>query len=127
VSPIRIIVRMPAPDCFLGYREGSLEVAADGAAPGPEGGGPGPAAPAPQTLLARCVLSATGYIAGVGTIVVFGVSVCSSVSTSMSSATSRVTSGSATVPLMIWLGIGAGMATVWGASGLPSIMIYDRS
>jgi len=49
--------------------EGSREVAADGAAPGPERGGPGPAAPAPQTLLARCVLSAAGYIAGVGTIV----------------------------------------------------------
>ena len=46
-------------------------MAADGAAPGPEGGGPGPAAPAPQTLLARCVLSAARYIAGVGTIVVF--------------------------------------------------------
>ena len=29
------------------YIEGSREVAADGAAPGPEGGGPGPAAPAP--------------------------------------------------------------------------------
>ena len=55
-------------------------MAADGAAPGPEGGGPEPAATAPQTLLARCVLSAAGYIAGVGTIVVFGVSVCSSVS-----------------------------------------------
>jgi len=41
-------------------REGSREVAADGAAPGPEGGGPEPAAPAPQTLLARCVLSAAG-------------------------------------------------------------------
>ena len=68
----------------------------DGAAPGPEGGGPGPAAPAPQTLLARCVLSAAGYIAGVGTIVVFVVSVCSSVSTSMSSTTSRLTSGSVT-------------------------------
>ena len=83
-------------------------MAADGAAPGPEGGGPGPAAPAPQTLLARCVLSAAGYIAGVGTIVVFGVSVCSSVSTS---ATSRLTSGSATVSLTIWLVIGAGMFT----------------
>ena len=99
--------------------EGSLEVAADGAAPDPEGGGPGSAAPAPQTLLARCVLSAARYIAGVGTIVVFSVSVCSSVSTS---ATSRLTSGSATVSLTIWLVFGAGMATVWGASGLPSIM-----
>jgi len=35
-------------------------VKGDGAAPGPEGGGPGPAAPAPQTLLARYVLSAAG-------------------------------------------------------------------
>ena len=104
--------------------EGSREVKGDGAAPGPEGGGPEPAAPAPQTLLARCVLSAAGYIAGVGTIVVFGVSVCSSVSMS---ATSRLTSGSATISLTIWLVIGAGMAIVWGASGLPSIMIYDRS
>jgi len=100
-------------------------VAADGAAPGPEGGGPGPAAPAPQTLLVRCVLSAAGYRAGVGTIVVFGVSVCSSVSTSMSSATSRLTSGSATVSLTIWLVIGAGMATVWG--GLRAALYYDRS
>ena len=50
---------------MLGASEGSLEVAVDGAAPGPEGGGPGLAAPAPQTLLARCVLSAAGYIAGV--------------------------------------------------------------
>ena len=55
--------------------EGSVEVKGDVAAPGPEGGGPGPAAPAPQTLLARCVLSAARYIAGVGTIVEFSVSV----------------------------------------------------
>ena len=46
-------------------------MAADGAAPGPEGGGPGTAAPAPQTLLARCVLSAARCIGGVGTIVEF--------------------------------------------------------
>jgi len=110
---------------MLGASEGSREETVDGAAPGPEGGGPGPAAPAPQTLLARCVLSAAGYIAGVGTIVVFGVSVCSSVSTSMSSATSRLTSGSATVSLTIWLVIGAGMAIVWG--GLRAALYYDRS
>jgi len=84
-------------------------VKGDGAAPGPEGGGPGPAAPAPQTLLAGCVLSAARCIAGVGTIVVFSVSVCSSVSTS---ATSRLTSGSTVVSLTIWLVLGAGMATV---------------
>ena len=32
--------------------EGSLKEIVDGAAPGPAGGGPEPAAPAPQTLLA---------------------------------------------------------------------------
>ena len=62
--------------------QGSVEVTGDGAAPGPEGGGPVPAAPAPQTLLARCVLSAARCLAGVGTIVAFSVSVSSSVSTS---------------------------------------------
>ena len=81
----------------------------DGAAPGPEGGGPGPAAPAPQTLLAGCELSAARCIAGVGTMVVFSVSVRSSVSTS---ATSRLTSGSTVESLTIWLVNGAGMATV---------------
>ena len=96
-------------------------MASDGAAPGPEGGGPGPAAPAPQTLLVRCVLSAAGYIAGVGTIVVFGVSVCLSVSTS---ATSRLTSGSATVSLTIWLVIGADYGNCLG--GLRAALYYDR-
>ena len=57
-------------------------MAADGAASGSERGGPWPAAPAPQTLLAGCVLSAARDIASVGTIVVFNVPVCSSVSTS---------------------------------------------
>ena len=52
----------------------------DGATPGPEGGGPVPTAPAPQTLLARCVVSAARCIAGVGTMVAFNVSVSSSVS-----------------------------------------------
>ena len=86
---------------MLGASEGSVEVKGDGAAPGPEGGGPGPAAPAPQTLLAGCELSAARYIAGVGTIVAFNVSVCSSVSTSAT-----------VVSLTIWLVIGADMATV---------------
>ena len=70
-------------------------------APGPEGGGPVPAAPAPQTLLAICVMSAARCIAGVGTIVVFKVSVGSSVSMSATE-----------VSLTVWLVNGAGMATV---------------
>ena len=70
-----------------------------GAAPGPEGGGPVPAAP--QTLLAGCVVSAARCIAGVGAMVAFNVSVSSSVSTSAT-----------VVSLSIWLVNGAGMATV---------------